>query len=112
MKPSIPPRRADSTAFCFNVMEATYSITFNRGRKRERYSFTSENGDLRVRDFVAGIFRTRTRKPEKLSIKDGVKMSLVRTSGEAKCIIRCRIYNRSVKQAASEFVKSVQPYIV
>ena len=93
-------------------MEVTYSITFNRGRKRERFTFTSENGDTNIRNFVFGIFKARTRKPGKLSVKDGVKMSLVRTSGEAKYIIRCRIYNYSVKQAASEFVKSVQPYIV
>ena len=93
-------------------MEVTYSITFNRGRKRERFTFTSENGDANIMNFVFGIFKARTRKPGKLSVKDGVKMSLTRTGGETKSLIRCRIYNRSVRQAAAEFVKSVRPYIV
>ena len=93
-------------------MEATYSITFSRGRKRERFTFTSENGDEIIRNFVFGIFKARARKPVKLSIKDGVKMSLTRAGGEAKSLIRCRIYNRSVRQAAAELVKSVRPYIV
>ena len=77
-----------------------------------RFTFTSDNGDERIRNFVFGIFKQRTSKPEKLSIKDGVKMSLIRTSGEAKSIIRFRIYNRSIRQAAAELVKSVRPYIV
>ncbi len=93
-------------------MEVTYSITFNRGRKQERFTFTSENGDEIIRNFVLNIFRPRIKKPEKLAIKDGVKMSLIRTSGEAKPLIRCRVYNRSVRQAAAELVKSVRPHIV
>lgn len=93
-------------------MEVTYSITFNRGRKRERFTFISENGDEIIRNFVLNIFRQRIKKPEKLAIKDGVKMSLTRTGDEAKSLIRCRIYNRSVRQAAAELVKSVRPYIV
>lgn len=93
-------------------MEVTYSITFNRGRKRERFTFTSENDDEIIRNFVFGIFKARIRKPGKLSVKDGVKMLLTRTGGEAKSLISCRIYNRSVRQAAAELVKSVRPYIV
>lgn len=93
-------------------MEVTYSITFNRGRKRERFTFTSEDGDANIMNFVLNIFRQRIKKPEKLAIKDGVKMSLTRTGDEAKSLIRCRIYNRSVRQAAAELVKSVRPYIV
>lgn len=91
--------------------ETTYLISFKRGRKRELFQVTCEDGDEAVRSFTLGIFSGRTRRPEKLKAKDAVKVALFCVTGEPKVLTRFRVYNRSVRQAASELVRSVKKHL-
>jgi len=93
-------------------MEETYSIVIRRNKKKESLVFTSENGDERISGLIFNVFKWRTKRPSSLRFSDGVKLSLCRTSGGPKLLLKFRVYNRSVKQTVSELIKAFKPYLV
>jgi hypothetical protein len=83
-------------------MAETYRITLTRGKEKKMFDVPC-TGEY-IRRIVNKVFRGRFSKPEKLNVKDGVKLIV---SGGGKVLIGRRIYNKSVFQVMTALEKAI-----
>ena len=83
-------------------MADTYRISLTRGKEKKTLDVPC-TGDY-IRRIVNKVFRGRFSKPEKLNVRDGVKLIV---SGNGKVLMGRRIYNKSVFQVMTALEKAI-----
>ena len=83
-------------------MAETYRITLTRGKERKMFDVRCTGGY--IKRMVNTVFKGRFSKPERLNVKDGVKLIV---TGSGKVLIGRRIYNKSVFQVMTALEKAI-----
>lgn len=84
-------------------MADTYRIHLTRGKEKRMFDVPC-TADY-IKRVVNGVFKGRFSKPEKLQVKDGVKLIV---TGGGKVLMGRRIYNKSVFQVMTALEKAIR----
>ena len=84
-------------------MADTYRISLTRGKDKKTFCVPC-TGEY-IRRIVNRVFKGRFSKPEKLDVRDGVKLIV---SGNGKVLMGRRIYNKSVFQVMTALEKAIE----
>ena len=83
-------------------MAETYQISLTRGKEKKVLNVPC-SGEY-IKRIVNRTFRGRFTKPERLNVRDGVKLIVV---GGGKVFLGRRIYNKSVFQVMAALEKAI-----
>ena len=83
-------------------MAETYQISLTRGKEKKVLNVPC-TGEY-IKRIVNKTFRGRFSKPEKLNVRDGVKLIIVNSG---KVFMGRRIYNKSVFQVMTALEKAI-----
>lgn len=83
-------------------MADTYRISLTRGKDKKMLDVPC-TGEY-IKRIVNRVFKGRFSKPEKLNVRDGVKLIV---SGNGKVLMGRRIYNKSVFQVMTALEKAI-----
>lgn len=85
----------------------THLVVFRRGGKQLRFLVADVNDEAYFQKVVKKAFIGRTKCPEKLTYKDGVKIVVSRIKDGA-LVLKKRVYNKSVHQVANELENMIE----
>lgn len=83
-------------------MAETYRICLTRGKEKKMLNVPC-TGEY-IKRIVNKVFKGRFSKPEKLNVRDGVKLIV---SGNGKVLMGRRVYNKSVFQVMTALEKAI-----
>lgn len=83
-------------------MAKTYQICLTRGKEKKMLNVPC-TGEY-IKRIVNSVFKGRFSKPEKLNVRDGVKLIV---SGNGKVLMGRRVYNKSVFQVMTALEKAI-----
>lgn len=83
-------------------MAVTYQICLTRGKEKKMLNVPC-TGEY-IKRIVNSVFKGRFSKPEKLNVRDGVKLIV---SGNGKVLMGRRVYNKSVFQVMTALEKAI-----
>ena len=75
--------------------EKSYLIFFSQGKKLQRTSVVGVRSDKEIVELVRKTFKGRFKRPEALTMRDGVRIIKNQTTQ----VFNSRIFNKSVTQA-------------
>ncbi len=82
--------------------EKSYLIFFSQGKKLQRTSVVGVKNDKEIVELVRKTFKGRFKRPEALTMKDGVRIivkCLDHIKNQTTQVFNSRIFNKSVTQA-------------